>query len=152
MGTKWQAYQHSISGKVNAILVPKLAFLPFNGLLHELDEDLAEIRDIDIAPSAFAFAYLDGLSLLQGDSGQLWDLDTPLLDCTPSLPIDNWGKDQGSLTGRETKDVAIDSPRGRVLAHELAELVVTVHVTVDRVGRLPKRTTNDIRDRMHTSP
>lgn len=59
-------------------------------LLDKSDKYIGQVGDVNVAPGALSFAYLDGLASLNGNSAKLWNLNTALVDRTIPFAIYDW--------------------------------------------------------------
>lgn len=132
--------------KVETILIPQITFGAFNRFLHQLDEYITHIRDVNVAPGTFALAHLEGLSLLDGHSGDFWDLDTALVNGSSALSVNDGREDNRSLCASYVDKEVVHHSLVGVLADDIANLVGIVNVSVDLSGSVSECLVHDIRN------
>jgi hypothetical protein len=88
-----KSYSLAIPGKIDAILIPEpLVYRAFEALLDKLEEKVAQVGNVNTAPSTQALSHLKTASTLQYNPGQLWYLYTPLVGGSSPLAVYDWGK------------------------------------------------------------
>ena len=147
----WEAinstYQDlGIANEVKTILIPEITLSTLNSLLNKLPEYSTKIRNVDVAPGAFSLSYLHCLSSLDGDSGELGNLDTALVDRAVAFAVDNRWKDKSGLGVFQVDEVVVCYSCFGVLGDEGADLFHGGVVIVQLGGALSVGVVHDIGD------
>lgn len=89
---------------------------------------------MDITPDTLSLSNLETRTTLQCSLRQLRDLNTALIDRSPTAAVDQWREHEGRLwTGRrfgQVEDETVDETLGRIALDELADLLDSFEVVV----------------------
>lgn len=101
---------------------------------------------MNIAPSAFSLAHLEGLSLFDGHSGDFWDLNAALVIGSSTLSVNDGREDNRSLDASHVEQEAVNDTLVGVLLDDVPDLVGIVNIPVDLLGSLAEGLIHDIWD------
>lgn len=139
-------HNHPIPREVKTIPIPEGALFALESFLNQLDKDVTDVGDVDIAPRSLSLFNLYCFSRLDCDSRKFGDLNAALLDCTSSLAInDGWEYKCRFWTGSIYEEV-VDNALCGVLLDYVSNLVSPVDVAEDLVICLPESSVDDIGD------
>ena len=103
-------------------------------LSDQLSEDLTDIGNMNITPDTLSLSNLETRTTLQCSLHQLRDLDTALVDRSPTTTIDQRREHERRFwTGRRFCQVeyeTVDETFGRIALDELADLLDSFEVVV----------------------
>lgn len=121
-----------------------------DSFLNQLYKKIADVGDMNVAPSALALPHLDRSSRFDSDSGKLGDLNTSLLDDASTLSVNDWCEHKGCLGAGHVKNKVINYTASRILANNVADRAGIVDIAKDLVGPFSVGVADDVGNRKDT--
>lgn len=93
---------HNLSGlgEVDTVLIPELRVLGLGSFTGQLDKQVGQVRDVDRVPRVQTTAYVKTATSLKRSLGEVWDLNTALVDRASALAVNEGSVHYGCASTR----------------------------------------------------